>query len=83
MIKGEANSCVLDDVTLCIDKLGGDGFEMVTEGVMEMAGPLMQFDRSQVALSIEVTVPGTGQVGRAKSIHNQVCTWWVLKEMPL
>ena len=27
---------------------------------MEMAEPLTRFDRSQVALSIEVTVPGTG-----------------------
>ena len=30
------------------------------KGVMEMAEPLTKFDRSQVALSIEVKVPGTG-----------------------
>ena len=39
------------------------------KGVMEMAEPLTKFDRSQVALSIEVTVPGTGLEPARESSH--------------
>jgi len=50
---------------------------------MEMAEPLTKFERSQVALSIEVTVPGTGHIDSAKSVEDEAHAWWIVREMPL
>ena len=59
LIYAKADAARLRDAIRSFEKLDEDGYKMVTEGGMEMEEPLTKVDRSQVALSIEVTVPGT------------------------